>query len=300
MGTRIKDLQIVKVTDGDTIRVALADGTEESLRLACVDTEESLPGRNDPDKPVTEAGKLASAMAKAYFATAGGGFATVDVEFETDRPVDLADHRFRDNYGRLLCYVHKGGENFAVKLVREGWSPYFAKYGRSRLYHAELLAAEAAAQAENLVVWNPTTNAGGASRPYERLLPWWEMRAGLVEDFRRVGAAAGALDVRLDYDRIVAETGRRGKATVFCDLQAGVQPWRGGGALLYAGSVEHPFNLWIDDAEAAAPLLRLTETRYAGSGKRNYVYVTGEIAAYRNRPQIVLTGADQLSDVPPG
>lgn len=171
MGTRLQDLRIVKVTDGDAIRVALPDGTEESLRLARVDTEESLPGGTSPDKPVTEAGKAASATAKAYFVE-GEGVVRVDVEFESDGPIDLADHRFRDNYGRLLCYVHKGEENFAVKLVREGWSPYFAKYGRSRLYQAELLAAEAAAQADDLVIWNPTTNAGGASRPYDHLLPW--------------------------------------------------------------------------------------------------------------------------------
>lgn len=126
------------------------------------------------------------------------------------------------------------------------------------------------------------------------------MRAGLVEDFRRTGTPADELDVRLDYGaiRAVMESGEA--ETGFCDLQAGVQAWRGGGALLYAGSIERPFNLWIDDAEEAPPLLRLIETRYAGSGKRNYVYVTGEIEAYRYRPQIDLTGAEQLSDVPPG
>lgn len=89
-GTRIEGLAVVRVVDGDTIRVALADGTEESLRLACVDTEESQPGRNDPDKPVTAAGTAATAMAKAYFAAPGGGIATVDLEFETDGAVDLA------------------------------------------------------------------------------------------------------------------------------------------------------------------------------------------------------------------
>lgn len=302
MGTRIEGLRVVRVVDGDTIRVALADGTEESLRLACVDTEESLPGRNDPDKPVTTAGKAAAAMAKAYFLAAAGGRAAVDLEFETDGAVDLASPRFRDNYGRLLCYVHKEDENCSLKLVREGWSPYFVKYGRSLPYHAAMLAAEATAQAAGLVIWDPATNAGDASRPYERLIPWWEMRGGIVEEFRRLGAEAGALDVRLDYDRIKEVMERRERATVLCDLQAGIRPWRGGGALLYAGSVEHPFNLWIDDAssEAAVPLLRLLETRYAGNGKRNYVYVTGEIESYRGRPQIVLTGTEQLSDLPPG
>ena len=302
MGTRIEGLQVIRVTDGDTLRVAMPDGTEESLRLACVDTEESLPGRDNPDKPVTEAGKMAAAMAKGYFATPEGGLARVDIEFEVEGEVDLTSHRVRDNYGRLLCYVHKGGDNYNVRLVRGGWSPYFVKYGRSRPYHAELIGAEAAAQADNAVIWNPATNAGGASRPYERLIPWWEWRGGIVEEYRRLGAASGILDVRLDYDRILAMMGTGQRATILCDMQAGIQPWRGGGALLYVGSVEHPFNLWIDDAESEpmAPLLRLLETRYAGSGKRNYVYVSGEVEAYRGRPQIVLTSTGQLSDVPPG
>ncbi len=113
-GSRFEGRRIVRTTDGDTIRVAMPDGTEESLRLACVETEESLPGRNDPDRPVTEAGKAASAMAKAYFAASGGRFAPIDTEFETDGPVDLADHRFRNNDRRLLCDMHKGEENGAT------------------------------------------------------------------------------------------------------------------------------------------------------------------------------------------
>lgn len=165
-----------------------------------------------------------------------------------------------------------------------------------------MLAAEADAQAAGLGIWEPATNAGGPSRPYERLIPWWETRSGIVEEFRRFGPAAGVLDVRLDDERVREEMTWSGPATVLCDLQAGIKPWRGGGMLLYAGSVAHPFNLWIDDASdpAVAPLLRLLETRDAGSGKRNDVDASGEIEAYRDRPQIVLSGTEQLSDLPPG
>ena len=85
MGTQITNLQVTKVVDGDTIKVEL-DGQVESLRLIDVDTEESL---NSGGKPVTEAGKLASAMAKQYFQTAAGELAKVDIEFETDDPIVL-------------------------------------------------------------------------------------------------------------------------------------------------------------------------------------------------------------------
>jgi len=110
MATRIPNLQVTKVVDGDSIKISL-NGKTESLRLICVDTEESHPGGS---KPVTTAGKAAS---KKYFATDGGGFAQIDIEFDTDNSVEVALQKHRDNYGRLLCYVHIDGENYNIKLI---------------------------------------------------------------------------------------------------------------------------------------------------------------------------------------
>ena len=199
MGTRISDLQVTEVIDGDTIRVETDDG-EESLRLACVDTEESRPRSG---KPVTRAGKEASEMAKQYFATSGGGLDRVELEFDTDDPVEVCLVKHRDNYGRLLCYVHKAEENFNLKLTREGWSPYFVKYGRSRLYDVQFMAAEAEAQAKRSVVWDPDYNGAGQRRDYYRLVPWWWLRASVVEDYRRLARPEGVLSVRLDYQRLL-------------------------------------------------------------------------------------------------
>lgn len=295
MGTRINGVPITKVVDGDTLNVKI-DGKTEKLRLACMDTEESQPGG---DKPVTKAGKDASAMAKAYFA-AGGGFANVDLEFDTEDPVEVCMDMHRDNFGRLLCYVHKGGENFNLKLVREGWSPYFVKYGRSRVYHTELAEAEAEAQAHNRVIWDVEYNAGGNMRDYTELVPWWALRDSVVEDYRRALPASGVLSVRLDYQQLreMADAGE--EATIFCDLQGGVNQWTGGGALIYAGSPFHKFNLWIPDAEdtTAQRIINLIKARYAEQG-RGYVYVSGTVSKYRGTPQIVLSDFAQLKDFPP-
>jgi micrococcal nuclease len=182
LGTRISDLQVTEVIDGDTIRVETDDG-EESLRLACVDTEESRSGSG---KPVTRAGKEAAEMAKEYFAVGGGGLDTVELEFDTDDPVEVCLVKHRDNYGRLLCYIHKDEENYNLKLTREGWSPYFVKYGRSRLYDVRFMAAEAEAQAKRSVIWDPDYNGAGQRRDYYRLVPWWWLRASVVEDYRRL------------------------------------------------------------------------------------------------------------------
>ena len=40
MGTKIQDLQVTKVVDGDTIKVQLGD-SKETLRLICVGTSSS-------------------------------------------------------------------------------------------------------------------------------------------------------------------------------------------------------------------------------------------------------------------
>ncbi len=296
MATRIPNLQITQVVDGDTVKVSL-NGKTESLRLICVDTEESY---SSTSKPVTAAGKAASEMAKQYFATADGQLAQIDIEFDTNDSVEVALLKHRDNYGRLLCYVHKDGENYNLKLIQEGWSPYFMKYGRSRLYHRQMTEAESAAKAYNLMIWNPITNAKIPSRNYANLLPWWSMRGSIVEDFRFSEATAGALSVRLHYPKILAASETAKSITIFCDLQAGINKWIGGNALIYAGSVYHKLDLWIPDAEtdAMAPLKRLIEKRYAGQG-RGYVYISGKVEQYKSQPQIVLKNIKQFSDFPP-
>lgn len=299
-GTEIPDLQVTKVVDGDTINVDLG-GETERLRLIAVDTEESLPSGATPDKPVTEAGKQASSFAKEYFALPEGDLAQVTVEFDTDDPVEVCLQRHRDNFGRLLCYVHKDGENFNLKLVADGWSPYFEKYGRSRLYHQELSVAEADAQAANRAIWDPDMNAGGPTRPYDTLRPWWAFRGAVVEDYRRAlaaGTAAEVLSVRLDYAALLDAARAGAQVTVLCDLQEGIKRWVGGGAVIWAGSPQHKFNLWIPDVETdvAQQIVRLVQLRYAGTGRRSYVYARGDAELFGTTPQIVLTSLDQLSD----
>lgn len=306
-GTALKNIQLLQVIDGDTIKVRIED-EQESIRLACLDAEES---RHGGSKPVTNAGRLASQWAKAYFETGDQGIpiadVRIDLEFDTNDPLQVCLRKHRGNYGRLICYVYKAGhsENLNVRMVREGWSPYFVKYGRSRLYHRELLEAEAAAQSSGLGIWNPATNAGGNRREYASLLPWWCLRDTVVQDYRDAGRQAGVLSVRLDYEDIV-EAARLGQhLTVLCDLQAGVHKWPGNGALIYAGSKFQKFNLWIPDrdSEAAQAILRLIDIRYARAG-RSYVYVSGAGSLYPpsgdGKPQVVLTKVAQLADYPPG
>ncbi len=99
-GTVIRNLKLTKVVDGDTIKILL-DNNEESIRFVCLDTEESQHGGS---KPVTNAGILASKWAKEYFGANDRGIPNgdvrVDLEFDTDDPVDVCLRKHRGNYGK--------------------------------------------------------------------------------------------------------------------------------------------------------------------------------------------------------
>src|SRR4051795_12968358 len=97
--------RVVRVVDGDTIRVRVG-GTEERVRYIGVDTPETVK----PGTPVQCFGKAASAF-NARLVRAR----TVRLEFDAER---------RDRYGRLLAYVYREPDGLFVnaELVRRGYA----------------------------------------------------------------------------------------------------------------------------------------------------------------------------------
>ena len=93
--------QVVRVVDGDTIRVRLG-GTEERVRYIGVDTPETVK----PGTPVQCYGPAASDF--THHLLTGR---TVRLVFGVER---------RDVYGRLLAYVHLGDRFVNAALVRRG------------------------------------------------------------------------------------------------------------------------------------------------------------------------------------
>lgn len=178
---------VVRVIDGDTIHIERG-GKTDKLRLLSVDTEEKLGGggSSSPSKPKTVYGEETTIWAQDLFNGLAGedGVTRVGLRF----PGGL---EARDVYGRLLCHVIlEDGRDFNLMLVEEGRSPYFNKYGNSRIDHEGFVRAQLAAQEAKLGVWNPETNAAkteGApevKRPYGKLMPWWQIRADAIEGFR--------------------------------------------------------------------------------------------------------------------
>ncbi len=151
--------KVIRVVDGDTIVVDY-QGKHEKVRLLCVDTPESV----HPDKKQNiHMGKVASNYTKKKLT---GKY--VDLEFEGSRR--------RGNYGRLLTYVFVDGQNFNLDLVKQGLSPYYTKYGRSKKYDREFRVAEKSARKQKLNIWGDPA----LSQKYLRLKSKWGQSSSAV------------------------------------------------------------------------------------------------------------------------
>jgi len=104
-GQKADTAPVVRVVDGDTIRVGLPSG-EEPVRYIGIDTPESVK----PGAPVDCFAKRASAYNERLVAG------------EKDRLV--YDIERRDRYGRLFAYVYRARDGLFVnaELVRRGYA----------------------------------------------------------------------------------------------------------------------------------------------------------------------------------
>lgn len=311
-GTTV-EVDFVEAVDGDTVKVTL-DGTNENVRNLALDTEESR--RTGSCKPVTELGKQASTEAKSFFADVS----TVTLEFPGAEPLEECLEKYRGNYGRPLAFVHKrvteGGEerhvDFQEHMIREGYSPYFTKYGYADFesHHRRYLAAERRAQADDLGIWSPTRPEGSEGRDYASLGTWWNLRAELVADFREARRdGADVLDPRLDYVEVESRIGE--EVSVFTELRD-YRQLGGGNVIVDMGSQDRPFKLFLPgaaDTEEGQQILSLLDARYVTDGgcetvegpARSYAYVTGQLKRYPEEdgdPEMVVTDADQITDEP--
>lgn len=172
------------VVDGDTVHVE-RDGKREKLRLLSIDTEEKYMKNNQSEtKPSTRFGEQATGWAQGFLMPRSPSEGPVQVGLRFPGGVES-----RDPYGRLLCHVvTREGVDFNLLMVRTGLSPYFNKYGNSRIDHERFVAAQAAARREQRGIWDRRTNEGGKRRPYAKLIPWWQARADAVQAHRDLAA----------------------------------------------------------------------------------------------------------------
>lgn len=297
-GTTV-ETSITRVVDGDTVAVTIL-GREEKLRLSHLDTEESNHGS---DKPVTPWGKKAKERATQLL-PAGS---PVTLEFAGNEPLAVCLERYRDNFGRLLVWLHQEGQDFQERMIAEGYSPYFNKYGYADFdsHHDRYLAAERVAQTAHVGVWNQVEVNGSEQRNYALLGVWWTLRAELIAAYRAFRAARPELrNSRLDYAELLDQAKQGEDAIVFTELRT-YTPVGQNKAIVDIGSKAQPFKLFLPDVEGdeGQRLLRLLDGRYLPKDdhhvRRSYAYVRGRLQLFRDEPEVVVTSAAQITDAPP-
>jgi micrococcal nuclease len=230
----------------------------------------------------------------------------VTLEFAGTEPLDVCLQRYRDNFGRLLVWLHHGGEDFQEFMIGAGCSPYFNKYGNADFpsRHRRYTAAERAAQAARVGVWDQVTVNGSEQRNHALLGVWWTLRAELIDQCRRLRAERpDLLDSRLDYARLHELAAQERETTVFTELRAYTRVGASK-AVVDVGSRAQPFKLFLPDAEgdAGQRILRMLDGRYVPRDpehvRRGYAYVRGPMKLFRDEPEVVVTSADQITDTP--
>jgi endonuclease YncB( thermonuclease family) len=282
------------VVDGDTIKV---QGLDASLRLLAIDTEETFKHdkerqayargweqylkeqRGDSPHPVkmaTPLGEDAKVFAEQFFA------GVEKVRLERDDAEEI-----RDYYERYLAYVFvkKDGvwKNYNVEAVRAGMSPYFTKYGHSRRYHKEFVAAEAEAKKAQRGIWDPSKQH---YPDYDERKVWWDRRADFIDKFE-VEAAGHEDFVELTHahalDLLEAKLGQR------VVLLGAVDEIRAGRPTIVHLSRKkgHGFPIVFFDARvfAKSGVAALTG---------EYVRVVGKVSKYKEELQIVVDDPAQI------
>jgi endonuclease YncB( thermonuclease family) len=288
-GTFPLSTSLPPVVDGDTIRV---DGLRGSLRLVGLDAEETFkdPGKRrlaevdwreyvrtenagfDPSRPPKYGSFMGEAAADAVRQLLSG---VREVRLEWDDPA-----RKIDTFGRHLVFVLYRRDtrwvNLNVEIVRQGLSPYFVKYGRSRRLHARFAAAEEEARARGRGIW---ADPGPVPHypDYPARLRWWNERADAAagaEALRKSRSDLFILGREDDWERLRTLAGKR--VTVFGGLGEQIRKEQ----LVLLPLIHHKgLDFMIVGSEAE--IAKLAPEKENG----NLLFVTGVVELYRGQPQ---------------
>jgi micrococcal nuclease len=144
----------VHVIDGDTLRVILAGGSQETLRLLGVDTPELSPSGNDPG--------FFEGISDPPFLVSWGEEATSTLRREVEgQEVMVTTDRAageRDRYGRLLAYLQTSdGTDIGQLLLSLGLARVYTAESFAR--KEDYLALQQAAMHQRIVIWSGATPA---------------------------------------------------------------------------------------------------------------------------------------------
>lgn len=272
------------VVDGDTIKVG---GLENTLRLLGMDTEETFKNEGDrrlyesgwenylekkqsltkrPIKVATPLGEDAKHWAQEFFR------GVQQVRLERDHPKEI-----RGRFNRYLAYVfvERDGEwvNYNVEAVRAGMSPYFTKYGESRRFHDEFVAAQREAQDAERGIWDP---AKEHYRDYDRRLAWWNARGEFVAAFEEDAAGRDDFIALTNWDAMRRIEERVGEEVVLLATVGDIHVGDRVSKVMLSRRMGDDLPIVFFDAHV---LEKSGIDRYAGE----YVRVSGIVTTYKSK-----------------
>lgn len=297
----IGEFKISKVTDGDTFRF---ENLDKPTRLLGIDTEETFK-TDDAEQKTNE---IAANWGAFYISEKGDskmpvktdsplGFEAWKWAEEFFKNVDFVrlekedDERSVDIFGRYLVYmiaVMKDGTeiNYNIECVKQGYSPYFNKYGNSKRFNKEFIEAQNYARDNSLGIWDPNKKH---YPDYDKRLEWWNLRAKQIDDFE-TKYSGNELYFNLasdkDYARLENYLGQ--EITVFgniSDILTKKYPY----LMRIPHTKNETFEIVIHEENAGmlADLDMDTKKEYS-------TYIKGKLEKYNDKYQIVLRNKEDL------
>jgi len=298
----IAEDEITKVTDGDTFRFK---NLTKSTRLLFIDTEETFKGKDSDekikeitDKWLTYYYEQKQEKKSEYPIKLESPFGMQTTEWAKEFFKDVKKIRIEkddtlrgeDMFGRYLVYVfaEKNGKfvNYALECVRQGYSPYFNKYGNSNRFHKDFIEAQEYAKTNKLGIWNPESKC---YPDYDDRIKWWNERADeLVYFYAKYANDKNVINL-LNGDaqkRLKSVIGN--EVTVFGNIGE-INIERFPYLLRNAISKEVSLDLLIDENN-----LEIYNTIDIKRMESNYFYCTGKIEEKDGRYKMYITSAEQI------
>ncbi len=292
---------VKEILDGDTFRF---DGLDRTTRLLGIDTEETFK-KSDAEERTREIARYwtdyyahkKDSSGKPAKIESPFGYGTwqwtkslfddvVKVRLESDDT-----NRTEDMYGRYLVYIFAvktdGSEfNYNIECVKQGYSPYFNKYGNSARFHDAFTKAQEYAIGKMLGIWSGQEMC---YPDYTERLKWWNKRAEQIEHFEstysRMGGYYSLLDLS-DYTDLKKRLGDT--VIVFGSISRTFTDKEPHLAILEAGKDERLDLVFFAEHYILLPGLGLDNP------KDYYIYAKGLLGEFNGRLQIIIEDASQV------
>lgn len=297
----IGEFTVQKILDGDTFRF---EGLDKSTRLTGIDTEETWKDADAEMKVNDIAGRWleyyahkkdsSSKPAKIESPFGYDTWQWTKVLFKDVVKVRLEIDDFKriiDMYNRQLVYIiaikEDGTEfNYNIECVKQGYSPYFSKYGYVARFDKEFKSAQEYAQKNKLGIWSGKELC---YPDYAERLDWWNKRGDQIKRFETEYAGKpgyySMLDIS-DYKNILAHVGDT--ITIFGNITRVVTDNNPQIAKIEINEFDTIDLVFFKKNFELMKELKIVDP------KGYYMYIKGQLTEYKGKMQIIIDDKSQV------